>query len=245
MDSHTAALHEPYADNPSSSGVLYFTDEKLREFVLEAHKNGLQIAMHAIGDRAVDQLLDAYENALNKHPRKDHRHRIEHIEVPTADEVKRCKELGIVLSIQPAFVYYWDMKNFYEARLGIQRAHRIHPYRFFLSEGILIGGGSDAPVTPIDPIIGIHAAVNHLIPSHSINVLEALRLFTIDAAKLAFQEKTVGSIEEGKLADIVVLSENPMTVKRERLKEIKVEATVKNGQVTYQSPRISLRHGLR
>jgi len=244
MDSHTAALQEPYADNPSSSGVLYFTDEKLQEFVLEAHRNGLQIAMHAIGDRAVDQLLDAYENALKKHPRKDHRHRIEHIEVPTENQVKRCKELGIVLSIQPAFVYYWDMRNFYEARLGTQRAQRIHPYRFFLSEGILLGGGSDSPVTPIDPIIGIHAAVNHLIPSHSTSVEEALRFFTIDAAKLAFQEKTIGSIEAGKLADIVVLSENPIAVQRERLKEIKVEATIKNSRFTYQSPRICLRKGL-
>jgi predicted amidohydrolase YtcJ len=134
------------------------------------------------------------------------------------------------------------MRDFWEAKLGAQRAQRIHPYKQFLSDGILLGGGSDSPVTPIDPITGIHAAVNHLVPSHSLSVDEALRLFTIEAAKLAFQENTIGSLQPGKLADIVVLSENPLEVQPARLKDIRVEATIKGGQITYKSPKISVEH---
>lgn len=235
MDSHTAALYEPYADNPSTSGVLYFTDEQLSRFVLEAHRNDLQVAMHAIGDRAVDQLLNAYENALELCPRRNHRHRIEHIAVPSPDQVKRCSDMKIAVSVQPAFYYFWDMKKFYETRLGPERAQRIHPYSLFISEGIITGGGSDSPVTPIDPMLGIHAAVNHPISYHSVDVGQAIRMFTADAARLAFQEGVKGTLETGKYADLVILSENPFAVKRERIKEIKVEATIRRGHFTYNS----------
>jgi len=234
MDSHTAALREPYADKPSTSGGLYFDDDVLEGFIEEAHRKGLQIATHAIGDRAVDQLLDVYEKVLNAYPRQDHRHRIEHIEIPCEDQLERCKELGIALSVQPSFVYCWDV-DMYESRIGTSRVKRLHHYKNMIDRGLLVGGGSDSPVTPINPIVGIHTAVNHPIPGNGIDVMSALRMFTSAGARLAFEEDVKGSLTTGKYADMVILSDDPLTVEKERLKDIEIEATLIGGKISYSS----------
>jgi predicted amidohydrolase YtcJ len=227
----TAAVREPYSDG-SGSGVLYHSQEEINAFVLEAHRAGLQVAMHAIGDRAIEQAITAYELALANYPRPDHRHRIEHAELITADQVERAKRLGLALAIQPAFNSVWAHTSHYDY-LGEERALRADPIRTLLDAGLLVAGGSDSFVTPLWPLLGIHSAVNHSNPTERIDLQRAIEMFTINAARIGFEEKDKGSLEVGKLGDLVVLSEDPFQVDPTRLKDIKVERTVVGGKTVY------------
>jgi predicted amidohydrolase YtcJ len=234
-EARTAAFLEPYADGPPNRGILYFEQRALDAFVWHAHSRGLQVAVHAIGDAAIEQALTAYERALQRLPRVDHRHRIEHFEFPTGDHVRRAARLGLALGIQPSFNHYWPHSHFL-ASLGAGRAAIADPIRSLAEAGILLGGGSDAPVTPLEPLLGIQAAVTHSRREERLSVEQALRLFTCDAARLAFEEPRKGSLEVGKQADLVVLSESPLEVPPEGLRAIQVLMTVHRGQVVYRRP---------
>lgn len=233
---HTAALTEPYADDPECCGTLYHTQEEIDAFVLQAHQAGLQVAMHAIGDAAIEQALDAYEAALSAHPRDDHRHRIEHADIIREDQIRRARRLGLALAVQPPFNHYWPHTKYYPT-LGEERAWRADPFRTMTSAGLLLAGGSDSTVTPLGPLIGVHAAVNHSNPAERMSVQQALELYTINGARIAFQETDRGSLQVGKLGDLVVLAEDPFLVDPGRLKEIPVEMTVIGGNIVYQRTR--------
>ncbi|MFQ6059254.1 MAG: amidohydrolase [Anaerolineae bacterium] len=229
---HTAALSEPYADDPDCYGTLYHPQEEIDAFVLQAHQAGLQVAMHAVGDAAVEQALNAYEKALATHPRDDHRHRIEHCEVIREDQIQRAQRLGVALAIQPPFNHYWPHTEYYPT-LGEERAWKADPVRTLMRPGLLVAGGSDSTVTPLGPLIGVHAAVNHSNPAERVSVQEALELYTINAARIAFEEREKGSLEVGKLGDFVVLGEDPFEVEPGRIKDIPVEMTVIGGDIVY------------
>ena len=232
FESHTAALFEPYSDEPDNYGTLTYTQEEMSDFILQAHQHGLQVAIHCEGDRAIEQVLFSYESALRRLGRNDHRHRIEHFEIPTENQLERVAKAGIVAGMQPAFLPFFFFRGGierYEAFLGKARVKRIHPYRTMLSHGILMTGGSDSPVTKIDPLLGISAAVNHPHPDERLPVLEAIRLFTINGAKSAFEENEKGSIEAGKAADLVVLSGDPCSIDPVKIETISVEMTLVNG----------------
>ncbi|KUO74221.1 MAG: hypothetical protein APF77_08655 [Clostridia bacterium BRH_c25] len=234
--SRNAALYEPYSDSPGNTGTMYFTQEEIEAFVLEAHERDLQIAIHAVGGRAINRLLDAYENALIKNPRNDHRHRIEHFELPTASQIERAKRLGIVLSMQPTYEYFFrEPEGMYEVRLGKERALQTNPFRKILDSGIVVAGGSDSDVMPIDPILGIHAAVNHPNAASRATPFEALKMYTVNAAIGVFEENSKGTIEKNKLADMVVLDNNPLQVRTDSIKDIKVVYTIKNGRILYDA----------
>lgn len=238
FESHTAALFEPYADEPDNYGALTFTQEEMSDFVLKAHNKGLQIAVHCEADRAIEQVLYAYERALRHSPRKDSRHRIEHFEIPTESQVERAGRAGILAGMQPAFLpafFFRGGVERYESFLGRSRLKRIHPYRSMLSQGILMAGGSDSPVTKIDPLAGIEAAVNHPHREERLSVPEALRLFTTNGARFAFEEDQKGSIEPGKAADLVILSEDPCIVDSEKIAKISIEMTLVNGKVVFSN----------
>ena len=230
---HTAALLQPYADDPGTCGALYHSQEAIDAFVLKAHQAGLQIAMHAVGDAAVEQALKAYEAALAAYPRDDHRHRIEHCEVIQEDQIQRAQRLGVALAIQPPFNHYWPHTTYYPL-LGEERAWKADPVRTLVRPGLLLAGGSDSTVTPLGPLIGVHAAVNHSNPAERIDVQEALALYTINAARIGFTESDRGSLEAGKLGDFVVLAEDPFQVEPDRIKDIPVEMTVLGGEVVYR-----------
>jgi hypothetical protein len=232
----TAALSEPYVDDPDYYGVLYYTQQEINAFVLGAHRAGLQVAMHAVGDAAVEQALNAYEAALETHPRVDHRHRIEHCEVIREDQIRRAGRLGVALAIQPPFNYYWDHTEYYPS-LGEERASRVDPVRSLMRPGLLVAGGSDSTVTPLGPLIGVHAAVNHSLPGERVGVREALEFYTVNAAGIAFEEDDKGSLEVGKLGDLVVVGENPFEVDAARIAEIPVEVTVIGGKIVYRRDR--------
>jgi predicted amidohydrolase YtcJ len=235
---HTAALLEPYTDDPSTRGVLYFSDEELSGFVNRAHRAGLQISMHAIGDRAIEQLLSAYERALAADPRSDHRHRIEHFSLPTAEHIERAARLGVALGMQPIFAAMPEGGQVeYQLAglesLGAERFKRRHPYRTIVDAGLLVGGGSDSDAKPMGPLAGIHAVVNHPDEERRLTVMEALSLFTTNAARIGFEEQEKGTIEAGKVADLVVLGENPLVVDPRALRDIRVEMTIVGGETTY------------
>jgi predicted amidohydrolase YtcJ len=234
VDAHTAALYEPYDNDPGTLGMLYHTDEDFYKLIETIHKAGCQISIHAESDRSIDQTLWAYEKALEKYPRKDHRHRIEHFELVTMKQIKKAVRLGVALAMQPAFMTVCENLEDYRPLFGEERIKRFHPYRSILDEGALVAGGSDSPVTRINPLEGIHALVNHVIKDQRIDVHEAIEIFTINNAIIGFEEKTKGSIEPGKLADFVVLSEDPYRVPKENIRNIKVEMTIVGGKVVYK-----------
>jgi predicted amidohydrolase YtcJ len=231
--SYTGALFEPYSDNPSTNGLLYFGDDELNSFVLAAHRAGFPIAMHATCQRAVEQLLRAYEQALDAEPKDDHRFRIEHCYgLPTAAQFERMGRRGIICSTQPAFLHF--RMDMYYRRFG-ERWPRVHPHRLALDHGVLIAGGSDSFVTPLYPLLGIHSAVNHPVPEQRVSAAEALRWFTINAAFAAFEERDKGSITPGKLADLTVLGRDILSEDPLAIKDIPVDMTIVAGVIRYRS----------
>lgn len=237
FESHTAALFEPYADEPDNYGTLTYSQEKISDFILRAHQAGLQGAIHCEADRAIEQVLHAYERALRLFPRKDHRHRIEHFEIPTENQIERVARAGILIGMQPCFLptfFFRDGLERYEAFLGRPRLKRIHPYRTMLDHGILMAGGSDSPVTKIDPLYGIEAVVNHFHVEERLPVLDAIKLFTINGARFAFEEDQKGSIEPDKAADLVILSEDPCAVLAEKISKITIEMTLVDGKIVFK-----------
>ncbi|EEG78414.1 amidohydrolase [Dethiobacter alkaliphilus] len=232
--SRTAALLEPYADDPQNSGYLYFEQDELNHFVEEAHTAGLQLSMHVIGDRGIEMMLTSLEKVLSKYPRLDHRHRLEHFELPTPEHIRRARDLGLILSVQPAFEYFWGgADNMYGERLGPERVMRTNPLRTMVDQGLVLAGGSDSAVTPMDIILAIHAAVNHPNKEECLEVFQAIRMFTLHGAAALFREKELGSITPGKLADIIVLAEDPCFITAGNLKDINVDLTIVAGKIVY------------
>ncbi len=232
LGSHTAALFEPYADRPDSRGTLYYRTEELLAFVTDAHKAGLQVALHAIGDRAVEQALSVYESVLDRFPRKDHRHRIDHAELLSEEQIHRIRDRGMVLAVQPACEAFWGgPAGMYASRLGPQRVQRTNPFRRLVNAGVAVAAGSDSYVTPIDPLAGIAAAVNHPTRGHRVSVTEAVRMFTTHGAYVGFEEQSKGRLERGMKADLVVLSEDPRMVASDDIASITIYMVIKDGKV--------------
>jgi predicted amidohydrolase YtcJ len=235
---HTAALRKPYADDPGTRGILYYTQDQVDAFMTHANRAGLQISIHAVGDAAIDQALTGFECALRLVPRSDHRHRIEHFEIPDEELVERARNLGVVLGMQPAFDHFWDYED-YERYLGPERALRKNSFRMLLDRGLVIGGGCDSFVTPINPILGIHSCVNHSVPESRINLSEAIRMFTIDSAYIGFEDENKGSVTLGKQADLAILSEDIYMTPPENLKRLHVVATFHKGNLVWKEEGLS------
>lgn len=233
--SHDAAMNEPYTDVEGGEGILYYSDEKVIEFCKKANRLGLQIEVHAIGDKAFDQATRALKAALDDCPRKDHRHGIIHDCLPTAEGIAICSEYGIQMPVQSAFIgWKQEPDSYLEEILGAERTSKLNPIRTFADNGIVVSLGSDAPCTDPDPIQWIHRAVNHSNPEERITVQQALRMATYNGAYTTFDEKDRGSLEAGKVADMVILSDNPYEVDPEKLKNIKVKELILSGE-PYQS----------
>ncbi|SCZ78998.1 amidohydrolase [Acidaminobacter hydrogenoformans] len=234
IGSRTAAVSEPYHDMKESYGSLYFSEKNLKDFVKKAHLADLQIAIHAVGDRAIDMALDALEETLTMYPNDNHRHRIEHYELPSMDAIKRTASLNVIASMVPNAIEYWSKAGAaYEVRLGRERLATNNPFRDLLNHGVTVIGGSDSDATEMNPIMSLHTLVNGSNPRQKTSVYEAVRIFTIDAAYGIFQEHLKGSLEIGKIADLVVLDQNPFTCNPLEIKSIVVHETVKNGRSIY------------
>ena len=229
----TSALTFEYNDCPGNMGGLNFTQKEMNQFVLECYINKLQLALYTIGDRAIEQALAAHEYALDKTGNTGLRHRLEHVELPTLDHIRRAKKLGLVFSMSPAYEYVWGGPNkLYHERLG-ENYKRTNPFNQIIGEGVVICGGSDCDVTPADPLLGIHAAVNHPVEPHRVSIYEAIKMFTCNGAYGIFEEDNKGTLEVGKLADIVILDSDILSVPNEEIKDIKIMTTIKSGQILY------------
>ncbi len=233
ISNRSAAFLEPYADCPDTHGTLYHTRQEMMEIITAAHRKGIQISFHAIGDAAIEETLSAYEAVISRWPRPNHRHRIEHFGVPRPDQIKRAAQLGLALAVQPAFVY--QKGPTYITRLGENRFARSYPLRDLLTAGLLLGGGSDSLVSPLDPLFGIRAAVQAPRPAQRLNIKEAIELYTINAAALAFEETEKGSLEPGKRADLVVLNCDIRNLTPDEWDCVKVTHTVFGGNTVYQA----------
>jgi predicted amidohydrolase YtcJ len=233
LGARTAALKEPYSDNPKTKGMLLNTQKKLNKAVLKTHEAGLQLGIHAIGDEAIDSVLKAYTEALKQFPRKNHRHRIEHCSVVNPELVKRMKRLGLTVSVQPHFVVsdFWVVD-----RVGKARARWVYPFKTFTRENSIVVAGSDCPVEPINPLLGMWAAVaRKSFAEEKLTVKEALKMYTSNAAYASFDEDKKGTIETGKLADFTVLSDNLFGISAEKIKNVSVKMTIVAGKVVYST----------
>lgn len=230
----TAALSFDYFDSPGNKGELNYSQEELNEFVLDCYVNKLQLALYTIGDRAIEQAIIAHEYALAKTGNAGLRHRLEHVELPSTDHIKRAKVLGLVFSMSPTYEYIWGGSNkLYRERLG-DNYQSTNPFNEIVREGVVVCGGSDCDVTPADPLLGIHSAVNHPVEKHRVEVYEALKMFTVNGAYGIFEESVKGTLEIGKLADLVILDSDILSVPKEEIMEIQVNATIKNGQIVFE-----------
>lgn len=229
--SHDAALKEPYSDADGGNGVLYYSDEKVIEFCRKANRAGLQIEMHAIGDRAFDQAARCLKAALDDFPRRDHRHGIIHDCLPTPEGLEICREYGITMQVQSAFINWKQEPDSYlEGILGKERTGRLNPIRTFLENGTVVGLGSDAPCTSPDPIVWMDRCVNNPVESQRVSVQDALRMATYNGHFISFDENERGSLEEGKVADMVILSANPYAVPKEEIGAVRVEQLILGGK---------------
>ncbi|HYS70999.1 MAG TPA: amidohydrolase family protein, partial [Thermoplasmata archaeon] len=230
----TAALFDPYDDEPRGTGRLVHSPKELAAVLARAHGAGFQLAVHAIGDRAIDVVVEAYARVLDGEPREDHRHRIEHVELPSPEALDRMKELGLVASMQPNFVARWSgAGGLYERRLGRDRLERNNPFREVLARRIPLVFGSDG--MPYGPLYGTIGAVGAPFGAQRIPALEALRCYTASGAFASFEEGTKGALAAGRLADFVVLSGDPR--RGQALRGLAVEATVVAGRRVYRRPR--------
>ena len=229
--SQDAAMNEPYANDPSNSGVLYYSDEQVKRFCIEANRAGLQIEMHAIGDKAFDQAARALKAALEDTPREDHRHGIIHACIPTQEGMDICSKYHIQIPMQIVFDNWrQEPASYTQELLGSERNSRLNPIRSFMENGCVVSFGSDAPCTDPDPIVWLSKAVNHSNPAQSVSIEQALRMATYNGYYATFDEKERGSLEEGKIADMVILSADPYAVPNDEIINLKVEKLILSGE---------------
>src|SRR5262252_2351817 len=245
MSSRTAAIHGSYPVPPYGSGIMYFSRGELTEMVAGFDARGLQVCIHAQGDRAIEAVLDAYAAVLGGRPGNPLRHRIEHGGSLFAPLAARAAALGIVVAAQPGMLSILG-DGFAEALPG--RSDELFAYASWRRAGIRVAGSSDAPVITADPLVGIRDAALRrtssgrvLGPGEGLATVDALALYTTEAAFAMHRERDIGSLEPGKLADFVVLDRSPLDTEPERIADIRVLATVVSGQPAFQAEDSPLR----
>ena len=247
VEAHTAAMLGTYADDTSQSGKLFWDPDKYKQAIAELDKRGLQIFTHAIGDRAVRTALDAYENAQKTNHSTDDRPRIEHIETITAEDIPRFGKLGVIASFQPLHTDpNEDTLKVWAVAAGPDRVSRAWPWRSVESTGGKLAFGSDWPVVTISPWPGVQNALTRQtaegepaggwVPKERINIEDAVRGYTLGAAFAGRREKTEGSLETGKLADVIILSKDLFTIEPPDILNEEVLVTMVGGKVVYESP---------
>jgi predicted amidohydrolase YtcJ len=243
LGSSTAKFFDPYLNEPGSTGLYVTPPGKLRENILAADKAGLGVAVHAIGDRGNAELLDIYAEVIKKNGPRDRRFRIEHAQHLRPEDCKRFGELGVIASMQPYHAI--DDGRWAEGRIGAKRCASSYAMRSVLDAGGKLALGSDWSVAPLDPLLGIDAAVNRRtldgkhpkgwFPEQKITVREAIEGYTLGSAYAAFLDKEMGTLEVGKLADLVVLSRDILDdAERDHIAETKVVLTMVGGRVVYE-----------
>jgi predicted amidohydrolase YtcJ len=246
IESHTAAMLEPYTDDPAVKGTLFWEPEKYKAAVAEIDKRGFQMFTHAIGDYAVRTALDAYENAGMRNHTRDRRPRIEHLETIAPSDVPRFGKLGVIASMQPLHSYPdADTLDVWVHNVGPERASRAWVWKSISDAGGHICFGSDWPVVTLNPWEGIQTAVTRqtadgkpaagFVPEQRLTVAQAIDGYTSGAAFCGRREKTEGSLEVGKLADLIILSQNIFDIDPHKIGSTRVVTTIVGGRIVYQA----------
>lgn len=242
----TAYFFEPYSDNPSSAGLLatqMFPEGIMNQRLKEADSNNMQVAIHAIGDRANAIILDMFSEINKLNGPRDRRWRIEHAQHLRPADIKRFSQLGVIASVQPYHAV--DDGRWLEKRIGSERCATAYAFKSLLDSGAVLAFGSDWPVAPLSPIIGIQAAVTRQTidgknpdgwhPEQKISLAEAIKAYTLNAAYAQFADHIKGSLEPGKLADLIVLDKNLFEIPPDKIQETKVIMTVLGGRIIYDA----------
>jgi predicted amidohydrolase YtcJ len=246
VESHTAAMLEPYSDDPALEGKPFWESTNYNAAVAELDKRGLQLFTHAIGDRGVRMALDAYENAELHNHKRDRRPRIEHIETIAATDIPRFGKLAVIASMQPLHSYPdADTLDVWARNAGPDRASRAWAWKSIAADGGHLAFGSDWPVVTLNPWKGIQTAVtrqtaegtpaNGFVPEQRLSVEQAVDAYTLGAAFAGRREKTEGSLEAGKLADLIIISQNIFDINPHKIGATKVITTIVGGRVVYQA----------
>ena len=235
----TAATRAPYTSNCQDHGILYWQQEDLDDLIGQAHRQGFQCTVHAVGDRAIEQTLNAMARAQREAPRQGLRHRIEHCGICPPDLRARVHAQRILPIMQPAF--FWEFGDGYIVNYGQDRADTMFPARSLVQAGVPVAGSSDAPVTHYAPLFGIEQALTRATsdgqvcgPDERVDLATAIRMHTINGAFASFEEASKGSLEPGKLADLVVLTDDIARVPVKELRHLPVAMTVVGGEVVFE-----------
>jgi predicted amidohydrolase YtcJ len=222
-----------------TTGRLHPSQSELNEMVFEVHHAGQQVAIHALEEKTVHAACEAIQFALEKSPAKDHRHRIEHCSVCPPDLARKIASLGITVVTQPAFIYFHGER--YLDTVTDEQLEHLYPIRTLLDHGINVAASSDCPIVPPDPLIGINAAMCRLSASgesvggrEKIQSIAALQMYTLNAARAAFEETIKGTITPGKLADLVVLTADPTRLIADEFRNLQVDKTIIGGKVVWE-----------
>ncbi|RNB91615.1 amidohydrolase [Brevibacillus fluminis] len=245
ITSRTAYMLEPYADQPDTRGETSFPPETIKKWVAAADKDGFSIRFHAIGDGAIRLALDAYEEAQQANGKRDSRHAIEHIEVIHPDDIQRFHELGVIASMQPDH-FAMSERGVYTERIGDEREKHVFAIRTLQQAGAKLAFGTDFPIDVLNPLLQIYRAVTRIDssgktvwhPHERITLADALKAYTAGPAYGSFREHELGTLEAGKLADIVVLEKNLFDVPEEDIPDVQVSLTVFDGKVVYDRERV-------
>ena len=242
LGSHTAAFFEPFSDTPEDRGFFVESEEDLYRWTSAADGAGLQVNIHAIGDRAISTLLDIFERVADERGPRDRRFRIEHAQHPAPGDFERFAELGVIASMQPYHAI--DDGRWAERVIGAERIRTTYAFRSFLDAGVTLAFGSDWFVAPPTPIEGLYAAVTRRtldganpdgwVPEQKISLEEALHAYTVGSAFAGFSEDELGTLEPGKLADLVVLDRDLFAVPPEEIRVASVLMTVVGGRVVFE-----------
>jgi len=250
LGSRTAYFAEPFVDQPGNRGLLGEEMHPLSlmlERMMKADAAGLQICTHAIGDQAISIVLDLYAEVANAHGEADRRFRIEHAQHMASKDFDRFQQLHVIASVQPYHAI--DDGRWAEARIGHDRASRSYAFRTFLDHGVRLAFGTDWSVAPLNPMLTLYAAVTRAtldgrnpggwFPDQKLTVAEAVEAYTLGSAYAEFQEKEKGSITPGKLADMVLLSDDIFSIAAEKIREVRVCRTIVGGKTVWEQPMTS------
>lgn len=245
LGASTAWFFEPYVQDTTTVGLPMdiVTNGSLEKWSIEADRNRLQLCVHAIGDRANSYMLDLYERIIKNNSPWERRFRIEHAQHLRYSDIERFSQLNVIVSVQP--YHCIDDGVWAEKRIGKERIKYTHPYKSFLDNNVKVAFGTDWPVAPLNPLLGIFAAVTRRTvdkknpdgwnPDQKISVEDAIKCYTLNAAYASFEENIKGSIKVGKLADLVVLSDDILTINPVKIKDVKVDMTIFNGEIVYKA----------
>ena len=235
----TACVYTPQNRGTKGLGLMMTDPEHIEELVLKAHEGGIRCSIHSIGDRGIDIALDCIEKAQKRKPAIDMRHRLEHNSCCTPKQLKRIKALGVTPSSSIGYMY--GLGDQYAENFGPERSRWLHPNKTMKEMGIIAGGNNDYPVTAYSPFVQMYAAVTRKTssgqvvgPEEAISVMDAIRVYTYNGAYIGKDEDRVGSIEPGKLADLIVIDRDITSISHEEIKETKVLITIVDGKIAYQ-----------